>query len=113
VLARHLDGFPFIKRVSSLSKRSVSQAYCSALPIAYNDLPSQLWERFARLVLAAAYGATFASTALNATHSGNNSVYLTLIGGGVLGNAPGWILDAIRREVKRYPDFDLMVRMVS
>lgn len=100
-------------RSTRLLKRSVSQAYCPALPIACNDLPSQLWERSARLVLEAAYEATFASAALNSTHSGNSSVYLTLIGGGMFGNEPGWIQDAIRSPVKRYRDFDLKVRIVG
>jgi hypothetical protein len=31
--------------------RRVSQAYCSAQPIAYSQLPESSWESFARLVL--------------------------------------------------------------
>jgi len=39
---------------------TVTQVYCSALPIAYTSIPSPEWEPFARLVLDAAYEATFA-----------------------------------------------------
>ncbi|MEZ6079722.1 MAG: hypothetical protein R3C56_29845 [Pirellulaceae bacterium] len=41
----------------------VNQAYCSALPVAYSGQPTQLWERFARLILEAAYEATLAVAA--------------------------------------------------
>jgi hypothetical protein len=91
----------------------VTQAYCSALPVAYSGLPSRLWERFARLILEAAYEATLAAAVLNASKTGNKSVYLTLIGGGVFGNDPEWILDAIRRAAKLYRRFDLDVKIVS
>ncbi len=91
----------------------VAQAYCSALPVAYSGLSSRLWERFARLILEAAYEATLAAAALNASKSGNKSVYLTLLGGGVFGNDQGWILDAIRRAAKLYRRVDLDVKIVS
>jgi hypothetical protein len=91
----------------------VTQAYCSALPVAYSGLSSRLWERFARLILEAAYEATLAAAVLNASKTGNKSVYLTLIGGGVFGNDPEWILDAIRRAAKLYRRFDLDVKIVS
>ena len=35
---------------------AVSQAYCSALPVAYSGHSSQLWKPFAQLVLDASYG---------------------------------------------------------
>ena len=66
----------------------VTQAYCSALPVAYSGLPSRSWERFARLILEAAYEATFAAALLNASKTGNKSLYLTLLGGGAFGNDP-------------------------
>ena len=40
------------------SKHLVTQAYCSALPVAYSHHPSTLWAEFARLVLEAAYEVT-------------------------------------------------------
>lgn len=91
----------------------VTQAYCSALPVAYSGLPSRLWEKFARLILEAAYEATLAAAVLNASKTGNKAVYLTLIGGGVFGNDQEWILDAIRRAAKLYSRVDLDMKIVS
>ncbi|MCA9194711.1 MAG: dual specificity protein phosphatase family protein [Planctomycetales bacterium] len=91
----------------------VTQAYCSALPVAYSGLPSRSWERFARLILEAAYEATFAASVLNASKTGNKSVYLTLLGGGAFGNDQVWIMDAIRRAARLYSRFDLDVKVVS
>ncbi len=79
----------------------VSQAYGSALPVSYNrgSNPGQ-WQAFARLVLEASYEATLLAAVINAARpGGNNSVYLTLLGGGVFGNEREWILDAIRRAL--------------
>ena len=39
-------------------RRFVSQAFCSALPVAYGSVRPSEWEAFARLVLEAAYEAT-------------------------------------------------------
>jgi len=36
----------------------VSQVFCSALPVAYSDVPPIHWRAFATLVLEAAYEAT-------------------------------------------------------
>ena len=91
----------------------VTQAYCSALPVAYSGLPSRSWERFARLILEAAYEATFAAAVFNASKTGNKSVYLTLLGGGAFGNDQGWILDAIRRAARLYSRVELDVKIVS
>jgi hypothetical protein len=94
-------------------KHLVTQVYCSALPVAYSGLSPRLWERFARLILEAAYEATLAAAVLNASKSGNKSVYLTLLGGGAFGNDLGWILDAIRRAGTLYSHHDLDVKIVS
>ena len=91
----------------------VTQAYCSALPIAYSGLPSRSWERFARLILEAAYEATFAAAAVNASKTGKKSLYLTLLGGGAFGNDQVWIVAAIRRVAELYSRFDLDVKIVS
>lgn len=91
----------------------VSQAYCSALPVAYSGLPHSQWERFARLILEAAYEATLAAGVLNAKRTGNKDVYLTLLGGGAFGNDPQWILDAMRRACQLYQAADLNVKVVS
>jgi len=91
----------------------VTQAYCSALPVAYSGLPSRAWERFARLILEAAYEATFAAAVLNLSKTGNQSLYLTLLGGGAFGNDQEWIMDAIRRAAELYRRVDLDVKIVS
>jgi len=91
----------------------VTQAHCSASPVAYSRLPSRSWERFARLILEAAYEATFAAAVLNLSKTGNRSLYLTLLGGGAFGNDQEWIVDAIRRAAKLYSRYNLDVKIVS
>jgi hypothetical protein len=58
----------------------VSQAFCSALPVAYGEVPSRHWGAFAKLVLEAAYEATLWATVLNAQRGGSRSVLLTSLG---------------------------------
>ena len=60
----------------------VSQAFCSALPVAYTNVPSAHWEPFASLVLEAAYEATMLAAVLNKLRGASNVVLLTLLGGG-------------------------------
>jgi len=91
----------------------VSQAFCSALPVAYGRVPPQHWAAFAQLVLDAAYEATMLEAVLNARRGVSNIVLLTMLGGGAFGNAPEWIHAAIKRAMKLAQDFDLDVRLVS
>ncbi|HKX27625.1 MAG TPA: hypothetical protein VJ302_08030 [Blastocatellia bacterium] len=91
----------------------VSQAYCSALPVAYAYHPSNLWTEFAQLVLEAAYEATICTAILNSTRNGNNRVFLTLLGGGVFGNQNEWIIGGLRRALNLYRDADLDLAIVS
>ena len=91
----------------------VSQAYCSALPIAYGKHSSESCIEFARLVLEAAYEATICAAILNASKTGVNAVFLTLLGGGVFGNRMRWITDAIERAIGIYADYDLDIGIVS
>jgi len=95
------------------SKHPVSQAYCSALPIAYSNHASNLWERFARLVLEASYEATICAAILNSRSNGNNRLFLTLVGGGAFGNATDWVIGGIQRALNLYEDVDLDVAIVS
>ncbi|MFZ1463734.1 MAG: hypothetical protein WAV60_06755, partial [Anaerolineae bacterium] len=81
------------------AKHTVSQAYCSALPVTYSTHPAPLWAAFARLILEAAYEATICAGILNALSSGNKSVFLTLLGGGAFGNTTEWIMSAIQRAL--------------
>ena len=91
----------------------VSQAYCSALPVAYGWQPTEQWTEFARLVLDAAYEATFCAAAINAANTGVSTVFLTLLGGGVFGNDDAWITAAIERAFKINANRGLDVRIVS
>lgn len=91
----------------------VSQAYCSALPVAYTSHSSQLWKPFAKLILEAAYEATICASIENAARTGNNGLYLTLLGGGAFGNEMEWIEDAILRAISIYRDSGLSIALVS
>lgn len=94
-------------------QHTVSQAYCSALPVAYSNLPDDLWESFARLILQAGYEATLCAAILNSVRHGNNKVFLTLLGGGAFGNRTHWIIDGIERALSLYKDADLDIAIVS
>jgi hypothetical protein len=79
----------------------VSQVFCSALPVAYSDLDSELWAPFARLILEAAYEATLLAAVLNSHEpGGSNRVLLTHLGGGAFGNRHAWINAAIERALE-------------
>jgi hypothetical protein len=95
------------------SRHTVSQAYCSALPVAYSRHASHLWAAFARLILEAAYEATICTAILNAMCHGNNRLFLTLLGGGAFGNETAWIIGAIQRALTLYKDVELDVTIVS
>jgi hypothetical protein len=94
-------------------QHTVSQAYCSALPVAYNDHPPELWTEFARLVLEASYEATICAAALNSANGGSNKLFLTLLGGGAFGNRGDWILESLHRALWLFRKTDLDVSIVS
>lgn len=91
----------------------LSQAFCSALPVAYGQGAPRDWEAFARLVLEAAYEATLLAAVANAARGGSNTVFLTMLGGGAFGNDRVWILDAIRRALHLVAGHPLDVCIVS
>lgn len=95
------------------SEHCVSQAYCSALPVAYSDLPVAVWQPFAQLVLDAAYEATFTAAVINQKNTGNPRLFLTLLGGGVFGNRIEWIINAIKRSCMLYQQSNLEAFIVS
>ncbi len=95
------------------STHHVSQVYCSALPVAYCNHPTDLWEDFASLILEAAYEATMCAAILNAHATGNNRVFLTLLGGGAFGNETSWITGAIERALTLHENSNLDVALVS
>jgi len=95
------------------SKHTVSQVYCSALPVAYCRHGLDLWERFARLILEASYEASICAAILNSRRKGSRKIFLTLLGGGAFGNPAEWIMGALERAVRLYEKFDLDVAIVS
>ena len=95
------------------SQHTVSQACCSALPVAYSPHSSTLWAEFARLVLEASYEATICTAILNSVRNGNNRLFLTLLGGGAFGNETAWIVGGIQRALNLYKHVDLDVAIVS
>jgi hypothetical protein len=92
---------------------TVTQVFCSALPLAYAGGHRRQWEPLARLVLDAAYEGTLAAAVPAAARSGNRTVYLTLLGAGVFGNPVEWAVDALRRAVRLHQHCGLDVRVVS
>lgn len=95
------------------ASHTVSQAYCSALPVSYSEHSSEQWAPFARLVLEASYEATICAAIVNAARTGNNTLFLTLVGGGAFGNELDWIINAIRRALNLYPESGLDIAVVS
>ena len=93
-------------------KHKVSQAYCSALPVAYAGLRGSPWVEFARLILEASYEATLCAAVLNAQATGNNKVFLTSLGGGAFGNDDNWIIESTQRALHLYRHADLDVFIV-
>ncbi len=102
-----------VEVTTSPTGHTVTQAYCSALPVAYNRLPPDRFEAFARLILEASYEATLRAAALNADRTGKAAVHLTMLGGGVFGNDETWIIDAIDRACSLLSHLPLDVTIVS
>jgi len=95
------------------SGHPVTQAYCSALAVAYSDCsPSQI-EPFARLILQASYEATLCAGILNTISTGNHHLYLTLLGDGAFGNDIHWIIEALEQVLHRFEKTGLDVAIVS
>ena len=94
-------------------QHKVTQAYCSALPVAYSKLPNDLWRNFATLILEASYEATLHAALLNYRNTQNSTVFLTLLGGGVFGNREEWIFSSIRRALHIFKQTPLKIKMLS
>lgn len=95
------------------SPNIVTQALCSAVPVAYSGHDPALWEPLARLILEAAYEATLHLGVLNQDRTGSALVFMTLVGGGAFGNPTEWITSAIERAIGCHSHSGLDVRIVS
>lgn len=90
---------------------NVSQIYCSAIPVSYNEnIPVSEIEDFAKLILDAAYEATFIAAILN---ENSNDLYLTLLGGGAFGNEKEWIIEAIEKNLEKFKYYNLNVMVIN
>jgi hypothetical protein len=94
-------------------RQLVTQSYCSALACGYTSCPAEDWAPLATLVLDASYEATLLSAAIEKMEGrGSGIVLLTFLGGGVFGNKPEWIHNAIGRAVARCATAGLRVVVV-
>jgi hypothetical protein len=91
----------------------VSQAFCSALPVAYTSIAPSHWKAFACLVLEGAYEATMWAAVVNAQRGASNVLLLTSLGGGAFGNDETWIIRAMRRALGMMRDTALDTKLVS
>ena len=98
---------------SSTVNHTVTQVFCSALPVAYTTVPRKLWESFAFLILMGTYEATMYAALENYAATGNAKVFLTYVGGGVFGNAGSWIADAILQSLNKFAHTPLQVELIS
>jgi hypothetical protein len=97
----------------SESRHLVSQAYCSALPVAYTSIDSVYWEKFASIILEACYEATLFASMINLDKTDCNIVYLTLVGGGAFGNETDWIISSMKKALDKFRNIPLDIRIVS
>jgi hypothetical protein len=98
--------------VSKPGGNIVTQVYCSALPVAYCTAPCEAWEPLARLILEAAYEATFLVAVEQLEHAARPKLFLTLLGCGAFGNRTEWAMDAIQSAAHRYRCLPLDVFIV-
>lgn len=91
----------------------VTQAFCSALPVAYTTIPPAIWKPFASLVLEAAYEATLLAAAIRSAQGQSSTLFLTSLGGGAFGNDEAWIDSAIERALRQVDRAGLDVAIVS
>ncbi len=96
-------------------KSKVTQTYNSAISIGYSNLPENLWESVAQLVLEATYEATLLAGIIQSrSRASPTIIFLTKVGGGVFQNRDDWILKAMIsaiRKVRKYK-IPLDVRIV-
>ena len=102
-----------VTEASGPDRPHVSQLFCSAMPVAYTDVPSHFWQPLASLVLEAAYEATAWATLINSRHGASNVVFMTLLGGSAFGNDKNWIYAAMIRALELMRPFAVEVKLVS
>lgn len=99
--------------VEAHESQFVTQAFCSALPVAYTTIAPAIWKPFASLVLEAAYEATLLAAAIRSSQGQSRKVFLTSLGGGAFGNDEAWIDAAMERAIRRVDRAGLDLVIVS
>lgn len=94
-------------------QHTVTQVYCSGVPIGYNDVSVSQWAPFAKMVLQATYEATFWTAWEQYQQTGNGQLFLTLVGGGVFENPLSWIIEAMEQALRLFQAAPLEVAVVS
>ena len=97
-----LDKIKTYRYEPNLEKKfTVSQAFCSALSLdsTYNKSDKKSIDLLAKAILDAQYEALLWLAVKNTCESGKNSVFLTLVGGGVFENPIEWIQSSITRAI--------------
>jgi hypothetical protein len=99
---------PWLK-VEQVPPLIVTQVYASALAVssAYAEGTPDEWELLARLVLEAAYEATLHAAVLHRKGAERQKVVLTALGGGVFGNKPEWVAEAVVKAITKFKNADL------
>lgn len=95
--------------VTSVSGLLVDQAYTTAAPVAYSQHPLKKWRKAAEALLDVAYGDTLDA----AYRRRSTKVFLTRVGGGVFGNPPLWVEDALERALERHHQSGLEIYLVE
>merc|ERR1711865_475891 len=107
-------------RSQERTSKGIKAASRRAWLLATSLAPRVLWpttpEPFARLVLEASYEACVLAALDNRDRhdgmAGSKKLFLTLLGGDAFGNPQSWILDAIRRALRKFEHEDLDVFLV-
>ena len=101
-----------ITQFNKSKNNMVTQVFCSAIPVTYNNIKTDLLEPFSHLILEASYEATLLAGALNSLRYKSDSVYLTLLGGGAFGNDESWIISSIEKVFNETFCYGLDVKIV-
>ena len=101
-----------ITRFNKSKNNMVTQVFCSAIPVTYNNIKTDMLEPFSCLILEASYEATLLAGAVNSIRYKSDSVYLTLLGGGAFGNDESWIISSIEKAFKETFRYGLDVKIV-
>jgi len=96
------------------AEHRVCQVLCAGLPVGLDKKVRVAdWEGFARSILFAAFDATLTVGSVLAAKRGKRvKIYLTALGGGVLGNRKAWIADALDQALNKHKQEPLDVLLV-